>query len=256
MVVYLAGSNTTWLWAVRANSAQMYKLDITADELAREVAFLRGFLDPDANPSLKPFPARRAHRLYQRILAPAEPIIRGAHNLIIVPDGALDSLPLSVLVSEAPARDPVNAADHRNVHWLAADYATSVLPSIASLHALRTFARPSRASSPFFGVGNPSLGGSQQAPREQTRGAVSGVGPVLADRLPTERPRSFREPGALAQALQALPSLPETATELQAIARIEGASKDDLLLGNRATEPELGASSLDRYRIIELPPMV
>ena len=51
--------------------------------------------------------------------------------------------------------------------------------------------------------------------------------------------------------LRRLPALPETADELRAIAATLGASEDDLLLGERASEPILRQMPLDRYRVIE-----
>jgi CHAT domain-containing protein len=48
-----------------------------------------------------------------------------------------------------------------------------------------------------------------------------------------------------------LPSLPETANELHAIAQTLGATPDDLLLGERASEPVLRQTPLDHYQVIE-----
>jgi hypothetical protein len=48
-----------------------------------------------------------------------------------------------------------------------------------------------------------------------------------------------------------LPPLPETADELRAIARTLGAGDQDLLLGERASEPVLRQTPLDRYRVVQ-----
>jgi CHAT domain-containing protein/Tfp pilus assembly protein PilF len=251
MLVYLIGSDTSWLWVIRSDTAQLHKLDMSAAELAGEVTALRALLDPDDNPALNPFPARRAYALYRRIMAPAGPLLQGIRNLVVVPDGALQSLPFGVLVTHAPSRDPVNLADHRNVHWLARDHAVTVLPSIASLHALRAFAQVSHASSPFLGVGDPALGGWQGNDRSKPRGVLADLGPVMAERPSVPWLRSVHDPEATARAVEALQPLPETAVELRTIAQILGASEQNLLLGPQATEPALEHARLDRYRVVE-----
>jgi hypothetical protein len=74
------------------------------------VTALRARLDPELNPNpdFQAFPAGRAYALHQKILAPAAPLIAGANHLIVVPDGPLQSLPLGVLVTQPPERDPEN----------------------------------------------------------------------------------------------------------------------------------------------------
>jgi CHAT domain-containing protein/tetratricopeptide (TPR) repeat protein len=251
MLVYVVGPETTWLWVVRNNTAQLHRIDISAAALQRDVSELRRFLDPDSNPSLSPFPAMRAYALYQRILAPAEQDIGGVHNLILVPDGAVQSLPIGVLVTARPLANPVRPADHRNIHWLARDRAVTVIPSVNSLRVLRAFAHTSHASLPFAGVGDPALGGGPQAGQSNSRGMISGLGQVEAQRVPVPRIQSSRSPDAIARTVDALPSLPETAVELRAIAVILGASTDDLFLGPRANRPTLERANLERYRIVE-----
>jgi CHAT domain-containing protein len=50
--------------------------------------------------------------------------------------------------------------------------------------------------------------------------------------------------------VRVLPPLPETADELRAIAQKMGATEDDLLLGERASEPVLRQTPLDHYRVV------
>jgi CHAT domain-containing protein len=149
----------------------------------------------------------------------------GAHHLLIVPDGPLQSLPLAVLVTQPPERDPQTPGDHRNVAWLARDYAVSVLPSVSSFQALRRPSHAATAPAPFLGIGDPVLRGVTLA--SLYRGAAVDVDKV-----------------------RSLPSLPETATELRDIAQAMGATDADLLLGARASEPVLRRTPLDRYRVV------
>jgi CHAT domain-containing protein len=178
-------------------------------------------------------------------------MLEGIHNLVVIPDGALQSLPLSVLVTHAPSRDPANVADHRNIQWLAKDYAVTVLPSIASLHALRAFAHASHASSPFLGIGDPALKGWRRNEGREVRSVVAGLGPVMAEQLPAQWLRSLHTLDTTARAVEALQPLPETAVELRRIAQILGASEQNLLLGPRATEDALENTHLSSYRVVE-----
>ena len=233
MLVYLVGEKESWLWALRQSRGGFYKLDIGAKALSAEVARLRERLDPALNPDLAPFDVDHAHALYEKIVAPAAPLFDGAHRVLIVPDGALDSLPLGVLITQAPTAEPREFTDYRRIAWLARDHALSVLPSVGTLRALRQSTSGHHAGLPFVGIGNPKLGANQASPR----------GVRLAS--------LFR--GALADvdAVRALPSLPETADELRKVAKAMGASEQDLYLGQRASEPLLRRAGLDRYRVIE-----
>jgi CHAT domain-containing protein len=122
-----------------------------------------------------------------------------------VPDGALQSLPMTVLVTKPPKQDPESSEDHRAIAWLARDYAVTVLPSVSSLRGLRQLANPEQAAAPFLGIGNPVLNGKPGRER----------GIVLAN--------LFRGAMADVDKVRALPPLPETADELRAIARTMGA---------------------------------
>jgi len=211
LLVYLVTAEKTWFWVLRRDSAALYRADLGASALSAEVKALRSALTPD----LAPYPATKAFDLYQRIIAPAKTQLAGIRHLIVVPDGALQSLPFAILVTQRPGSDPKTPADHRAVAWLAGEYAVSFLPAVSSLGALRQAGARPIGDEPFLGVGDP----------------------VLAD--------------APVADLRQLPALPETATELRAIAKTLGASADGLLLGPQATVTAVEAMPLDRYRVID-----
>ena len=233
MLVYLVGTDETWLWALRRDRAEMHRIDIGARMLTAEVAALRQRLDPELNPSFKPYEVGRAYALYRKILAPAEPLLKTANQVLVVPDGALESLPFGVLVTQPGRSDPVIPADHRRIAWLARDHALTVLPSVGALRALRQFASGAHAREPFAGIGNPVLNGDPDTNR----------GVKLSN--------LFRGPLADIATVRSLPPLPETADELRAVARTMGAAEQDLYLGERASEPLLRQAGLDRYRVLE-----
>lgn len=227
VLVYLVANKEVWFWVVRRESAALYRADLGDSAVTATVEALRSALTPE----LPPYPATQAFELYQKILGPAMPQLAGARRLIVIPDGALRSLPFSILVTARPRSDPKTPADHRSIAWLARQYAVSVLPSVSSLAALRQPGTTRSASAAFLGIGDPVLKGDPGAQPS----------PQLAS--------PFR--GAGAAEIRELPALPETAGELRAIAKTLGASPDDLLLGPRATVTALRQMPLERYRIIE-----
>ncbi|HUK60936.1 MAG TPA: CHAT domain-containing tetratricopeptide repeat protein [Stellaceae bacterium] len=234
LLVYVVALKQSWLWAVRQHGAEIYDIALNAKDLTAAVKSLRANLDPVVNLDFRPYPAKEAFALYEKILAPAAPFLAGVHHVMIVPDGALESLPFGVLVTKAPAADPRELADHRELAWLARDYAIIVLPGVSSLKALRQVAVRSKASLPFVGIGDPLLKGGAGA----TRGVAN-----LAD--------LFKGGLADPDKLRELPRLPETADEIRSVAAALGAPSADLFLEDRASEPLLRSADLGKFRIIE-----
>ena len=169
----------TFLWVVTKTDARWVRSEFGTQLLRREVTALRCGLDATAWWSDTacaglsgasyteadyaagkplPFDLGRAHGLYKSLFRNAENLIKGK-QLLIVPAGALTTLPFQVLVTKSPAsQDPASAA------WLIRDHAIAVLPSVASLAALRRTAKPSAATKPMIGFGNPLLDGDQSHP--------------------------------------------------------------------------------------------
>ena len=211
--------------------------------------------DKEVTAQVLPFDLARAHELYKALLGPVEDMIKGKH-LIIVPSGPLTSLPFHVLVTEPPkSAIPAKLADYRGVAWLGARQAVSVLPSVASLKALRQFARTRQATKPYLGIGNPLLDGPQddlrwgayykkQAELARTRRCSQIAAP---QQLASARgPRSVRSFASVFRGAQAdiehvrqFSPLPETADELCDIARRLGVPESEILLGASATETGL-----------------
>lgn len=243
LVTLLVGPKQSFVWAVTREGAQWAQIAAGRAELAAHVGALRTALDPLApSPAGGQGPAgfdyARAHALYKLVLGPVEGLIRGKPRLILVPTGPLTSLPFQVLVTEPPrpARDGKEAV--RGAAWLARRHATTVLPSVPSLAALRRASADLRAAEPFLGIGDPSLTGPPVPATGQQRAAATAIA------------RIYRSGKADLRALRELAPLPETATELKAIAAALNAPQNALLLGNAATEERVRRLPLERYRII------
>jgi CHAT domain-containing protein/Tfp pilus assembly protein PilF len=189
-----------------------------------------------------------AHELYQTLIAPVEPLIAGKRHLIVVPSGALTALPFHLLVTEKPAaavpqvNAPADLAAYRDVSWLVKRHAVSVLPSVASLKALRMFARKDEAKSPLIGFGDPVFNAEEENKpgAEQTK--------VAATRSYTEFWKGVDIDRSMLS--QALPRLPETATELRAVAQNLGAPLSSIHLRQDASESTVKRAPLSDYRVV------
>ncbi|KIM00156.1 TPR repeat-contatining protein [Paramagnetospirillum magnetotacticum MS-1] len=211
---------------VTPDRVEAKRLDITREDLAAEVSELRkGITVQDGR--VGRYDLGRAHALYAKLFAPLSPPLGALRHLLVIPAGALASLPAAALVVTPPSSNDPGRAD-----WLARHSALSQWPSVGALVTMRRHAGKSLASLPLLGIGNPSFGGMGP------KGSASLVQHCRSDGpLPA---------GLLGQ----LAPLPDTEVELRSVAKVLNASGDDILVGGGATEAALRAKSLDRYRVL------
>lgn len=215
---------------VTPDTVRLRKLDHSEQELAARVKRLRSQLDPGSGGGLRSgFDFAAAYELFDDLLAAFGPPFERLDHLYVVPDGALESLPLSVLVT-AP---PDGVEDYGEAPWLVRRLAMSTLASAASLEALKTFVGPAGGNSPFLGIGDPALDGREG----DTRGLDASA---------------YFEPDGTSdvRALRNLVPLPETADELRTVAASLSAGEGALLLGRAASEERLSRIDLADHRII------
>ena len=145
-------------------------------------------------------------------------------------------------------------ADYRNAAWLGARQPITVLPSVASLKALRQFAKASRASKAYLGVGNPLLDGPQDDPRWGAHYKKQAEAARAKQQCPRTLPQRIAQAAARPLAgfaklfrgaqtdieeVRRWTPLPETADELCEVGRRLGVPESEILLGQRATEAAL-----------------
>ena len=240
LVSFITLDDHSYVFAVTRESSVWQRIPLGRNDIGERVGKLRlGLFDPAPDSAPKPFDLDASFELYTALLGPVEGAISKKPKLLVVPAGALTSLPFHVLVTSKP--EPAAAPDdrYRKAAWLLNDKAITVLPSVTSLRALRVFARTSRATRPFIGFGDPLL----KRPGGDSRRASRSVQPYQSyyngSVVDIERLRN------------GLPALPETADELRAIARELGASGDDVKLGPAATVTAVSATALQQYRVID-----
>ena len=275
----------TFAWVVAKGEVLWLRSELGTAALQREVAALRCGLDatawygegakrcadllklpadqiPKAGAPL-PFDNARAHALYTSLLGEAAKLIKGKH-LLVVPSGALTTLPFQVLVTKAPTSADIGAGA-----WLIREHAITVLPSVGSLIALRSTAKPSAAPKPMIGFANPLLEGDQTDPKhgawykQQAQRARAETGCAAAPKQRTAALRTLSRSASpvpqnagladLAHLKMQTP-LPETADEVCEAARNIGADVSEMRIGARASETEVkrlsAAGHLAQYRIV------
>jgi CHAT domain-containing protein/tetratricopeptide (TPR) repeat protein len=274
-------SEESLVWAIAKTEVRWARIELGTKALREQVRALRCGLDADAwtdgrcRDLLKvayttadrragkppPFDHSRAHALYRGLFGPFEDMIADKH-LLVVPSGPLTMLPFAALVT-APAADDV---DNARVAWLGSRQSITLLPSVASLAAVRAQARRSSANKLLIGFGNPLLDGDPAIPSEVARASLARKLQRCpgTQQTPTasiaEGPTGLRPlgRGGLADPakIRSLSALPETAAELCVVAQSLGVPASEIRLGAQATERELKAMSADGrlagYRIVHL----
>ena len=281
LLVFLGGEQSkpapfeTFLWAISKTNSRWVKIDGGIDRITRQVQELRCGLDEaawqregiskcanlvgknNASPSgggALPFNLVRAHELYRALFGQVGDLIRGK-RLLIVPSGPLTVLPFQVLVTEPPASD---GADYANAAWLVKSHATTVLPSVSSLKALRQLAKASKATKPFIGFGNPLLvgpsGNDRSAWERQNCKTPVKIVQIVSRSIRAATPAFFRNGLANVDLVRSQYPLPETVDELCAVARSMGAGDDEVYLGAKASEKQVRSLSangaLARARVV------
>ena len=244
MLVYLMG-DASYIWVITRDKAHFTRVNVAAEQIASRVKRVRESVEPDDAARLKPVDLAALFGLYSDLVQPIESQLSGIDHLVIVPSRALQSLPFSMLVTAEVGG--AAASNYRSVPWLARRFSTSVLPSVASLRAVRQLANRSVSTAPFAGFGDPSLGSQQPAPRStsslELRGLFgssrvvdggNGTGVALAD----------------GEAIRRAASLPETADELRALARILKSTEKSVWLRDEATETNIKRMDLSRFRVL------
>jgi len=127
-----------------------------------------------------------------------------------------------------------------------------VLPSAASLKALRRFAREDQGTKPMIGFGDPLFDLMQDGTGDRHAAAGSGTTKSAARGVTTAAYTDFWQGAGVdrARLAQALPRLPDTADELSAVARDLGVAASDIHLGADASETTVKRAPLADYGIV------
>jgi CHAT domain-containing protein/Flp pilus assembly protein TadD len=244
LAFFLVGDKESYVFALTHDAFDWQIVPLSRRELNDKVASFRKGLDVgELNASIeagKPvfFNLDTAYSLYSILLRPIERTINDKKYLAVVPSGALTSLPFHLLVTNppsVPASEIKDLGPYRDAAWLLRRQAVTLLPSVASLKALRSGARTDHGAKPFIGFGDPLF---NSAPTNQ-RGTTRSYNDYWAN--------GGVDRGKLAEAL---PRLEDTAVEIKNIAAKLSASSDDIYLGKAASETAVKHAHLADYRVV------
>jgi hypothetical protein len=170
--------------------------------------------------------------------------VKDKHSLLVGPSGALTALPFHLLVTDKPvAAIPEKLEGYRDAAWLLRRHAVS------SLKALRGFARREQAVKPM----NDRLWRSPVQPGFRTTARPADRHQVSPRSVTNLAHTAFWQGAGVDRAMlaSALPQLPDTADELNAVAKDLGVAASDIHLGTDASETTVKRSPARRlpYRI-------
>jgi CHAT domain-containing protein/tetratricopeptide (TPR) repeat protein len=254
MAFFLTGADESYVFALTHDSFDWKVIPVTGKALTEQVSAFRHGLDvgslSSTGPSGKPelFDLEASHQLYTTLLGPVDELIKGK-TLMVVPSGVLTALPFHLLLTEKPAAaKPANLDFYRDAAWLIKRQAVSVLPSVGSLKALRTFASKSNTNvKPMIGFGDPAF--DPNAPNPDKAPTPNQPGPRS---IVTRSYTDFWQGADVDRSAlsRSLPQLPDTAVELRAVAQKLNAPESDIHLGRDASETTVKKAPLADYRIV------
>ncbi len=256
LVSFYLGRFNTFVWVVPKQGPVAFATQrMGSKAIEQKVRELRNALEPEASTiaDIPQFDLKLAYELYTLLLQPVEQAWKPSKHLIVVANGALGLLPLSLLPS-APFELNPNVepafANYREVPWLARTHAVTIVPSTAALRTLRQLPAASAKREKFIGFGDPFFNAEQAAESSQPEQDLQVVEASMRG-LPLRRRSAPQTRGVNSAALAMLPRLPDTAQELKSIAAALEADPSKVLhLGIEANERTVKTKDLSKYRIV------
>ena len=191
MLSFYFGRFDSFVWVARKDSPVKFaRLKMTIGDLNAKVTKLREALEPKAAmvSDIPPFDVKLASELYGLLLKGSESDWKPAKNLIVVTNGALGLLPLSLLPTapaDIKADDDPLFSSYRNVPWLARTHAVTMVPSVSALQTLRRLPPGKATRQELIAFGDPYFN------KEQAEDATRTAKPVqLADAAGDDARRS------------------------------------------------------------------
>jgi CHAT domain-containing protein len=270
MLSFYFGRDASFVWAVPKDGAVAFAaIPATSGDIESKVRKLREALEPQAAmiSDIPEFDLKLGYELYSLLLKPVETGWTSSRNLIVVTNGALGLLPLSLLPVD-PAQviassDDALFSNYRGVHWLARTHAVTMVPSAAALRTLRQLPPGKSSRQELIAFGDPIFSKAQADEAEKAAtvqvAAAQGsdgvpavsVSSNLTRGVPLKRRSAPKLEGVDSAELAMLPRLPDTADELKSIALALQVDPSKVLnLGKDANEGAVKTLDLSGFKII------
>jgi CHAT domain-containing protein len=262
LVYIYPASDATYVWAVSQKGTYAFsQAKFGRKELQAMIEKLRRALDPGPATfgDIPEFDLALAHFLYAQLLKPVADGWKGAEDLLIVAPWPLGQLPFSVLPTAFTATKKKEAllfSQYQDVPWLIRNVSIARLPSAATFVTLRKLPTATPQQRPFAGFGDPIFNPSPVDSGNQAQPFASQSFETRGTRL-CFRGIRFTDAGHLDSAkitslhLENLQRLPDTAEELENIARILNADpQQNLFLREKASERHVKTMDLSDRRVL------
>lgn len=251
------GDDASFVWAVPRNGPVAFaSVEAKPSEIKSKIQKLREALEPEAAliSDIPPFDVALAYQLYSLLLKPVEDGWKQSKSLIVVTNGALGLLPLSLLPtapSTLKSDDGPPFAGYRKVPWLARTHDVATLPSLSALRTLRSLPPGASGRSQLIAFGDPLFSKQQAAKAEKRTVYVTPSAAAATRGLPLRRRSIPKLEGVDSAELAMLPRLPDTADELKSIAIALQADPSKVLnLGKDANENVVKTMNLSGFKVI------
>ncbi len=257
LLSFYFGHDASFVWAVPKNGAVAFAaIPVTALDLEAKVRRLRDALEPQAAmiSDIPPYDLALGYELYSLLLKPVESGWKQAESLVVVTNGALGLLPLSLLpTAPSQATDGAGAmfSGYREVPWLARTHAVTSVPSAAALRTLRALPPGRTARGNLIAFGDPYFSEKQAAEAADAKLQLASADAATTRGVPLRRRSSPQTQGVDSAELAQLPRLPDTAEELRSIAlALEADPSKTLYLGKAANEKNVKTIDLSGFKIV------
>ncbi len=245
-------ANRSYGLLITPTTVHPYGIELSSQEAETLVDGFRKPMDRiDVNPVLGRFDVALAHQAFVKLFGPVQSDILGAKLIIYEPDATFLGAPISALVVDDAtdvmkrnldhARSSGTSLSYVGVHWLGMRTPSAVALSPSAFVEVRK-AAVSKAPQPFFGFGDPQI---TENPRAFSR--VKSISVLVAS--------TGAYCNDIRQALFRLKPLPQSADEVEVVAKSLGQGPDSYRLGAAFTDKAvrtMGSSSdgLARYRVL------
>jgi CHAT domain-containing protein len=262
MLSFYFGLQRSFVWAVPKDGQVTFAaINATSGEMEGRVAKLREALEPNAAfiSDIPAFDVALGYEIYALLLKPVEAGWKQANRLIVVTNGALGLLPLSLLPT-APAQlegnEEILFSSYRKVPWLARTHAVTMVPSAGALRTLRHLPPGKPERSELIAFGDPFFSKEQydeamKSVQIADASSAASVASTTTRGAPLKRRNSPKLDGVDSAELALLPRLPDTADELRAIALALQVDPSKVLnLGKEANVNRVKTTVLSGFKVV------
>jgi hypothetical protein len=164
VVAFNIGDEKSYAWVVTKTAANWTDIPTDTKTLGEQITRLRQSLTFEVN---APFDAALSYAVYKETFGPIAEKLAGKTRLSILANGALTSIPFSILVTSDPQGKKLKDED-----WLIKSYAVTVLPSIYSLKTMRVPTATVEAEKPMIAFADPVFSKEARAEAKETHVAM------------------------------------------------------------------------------------